>query len=109
MLSGSAPFGLPEAVYVKICQVFAGFPKISRVIIYGSRAIGNFRPNSDIDLTIAAENPEFDEFVKLSGSLDDLMLPWEIDLSIMAQIDNHALIEDINNTGKIFYQRDETV
>ncbi len=109
MLNSSPPFGLPEAVHTKICQVFAGFPKIRRVIIYGSRATGNFRPNSDIDLTIAAENTAFDEFVKLSESLDNLMLPWKIDLSILAQIDNPALVEDIGNTGKTFYQRDETV
>ena len=107
MLNSSPPFGLPEAVHAKICQVFAGFPKISRVIIYGSRATGNFRPNSDIDLTIASENTAFDEFVKLSESLDNLMLPWKIDLSILAQIDNPALVKDIHNTGKTFYQKDE--
>jgi predicted nucleotidyltransferase len=45
-------FGIPEKSIGKICGIFAQHPEIDRVILYGSRAKGNFKPGSDIDLTL---------------------------------------------------------
>ena len=46
------PFGLPPATLDKLNSVFAQHNAIDSVVIYGSRAKGNYRPGSDIDLTI---------------------------------------------------------
>ena len=43
-------FRLPETTFAKIKEVFARHPEIQEVIIYGSRAKGNFREGSDIDI-----------------------------------------------------------
>jgi predicted nucleotidyltransferase len=45
-------FGLPSTTLEALKQVFSSYLEIDQVIIYGSRARGNFRPGSDIDLTL---------------------------------------------------------
>jgi predicted nucleotidyltransferase len=58
-------------------------------------------PGSDIDLTLKG-SLDYPELIKLETELDDLLLPWKIDLSLYEQIDNPALIDRI---GKSLYQR----
>ena len=43
------PYGLKDIELVKISEVFASNERIKRVILYGSRAKGNYKPFSDID------------------------------------------------------------
>ena len=51
-------FGLPESAIARICAVFAAHPEIEKAVLYGSRAKGNFKPGSDIDLLfILPETP----------------------------------------------------
>ena len=47
-------FGLPEHAVDKIRQVLAAHPEVERAVVYGSRAKGNYRNGSDIDLTPTA-------------------------------------------------------
>ena len=52
-------FGLSEKSMEIIRGIYSQFPQIKSVILYGSRAKGNFKPGSDIDMTIVAA-PSFD-------------------------------------------------
>ncbi|MCW0484384.1 nucleotidyltransferase domain-containing protein [Gaoshiqia sediminis] len=45
-------FGLSETTISLLCSVFENYPEIEEVIIYGSRAKGNYREGSDIDITL---------------------------------------------------------
>lgn len=101
---GQEEFGLNDDDIKRIQAVFSGSPGVERVIIYGSRAKGNFKPGSDIDLTVDGLL-EWDKFLQLEVALDDLMLPYIIDLSLKSHIDNESLKEHIKRKGKIFYQR----
>ncbi|MCF8358302.1 MAG: nucleotidyltransferase domain-containing protein [Prolixibacteraceae bacterium] len=74
-------------------------------MIYGSRAMGNFKAGSDIDLVIIDNGLEFSELLKLENQLDDLLLPYKIDISLKRQISNEKLLEHINRVGKVFYKR----
>ncbi|MBO1927794.1 nucleotidyltransferase domain-containing protein [Thiomicrorhabdus sp. 6S2-11] len=97
-------FGLNRNDLSKIQSVFSAFPQVTKVVIYGSRAKGTFRPASDIDLTIM-NTLDWQTFTHLESELDDLLLPYQIDLSIFQQIDNPDLIEHINRVGRDFYLR----
>ncbi|NOY23178.1 MAG: nucleotidyltransferase domain-containing protein, partial [Acidobacteria bacterium] len=59
-------FGPEESVIVKIQAVFACFPAITRAVIYGSRAKGNFKPGSDIDLTLHGNHLQSNMLSKVS-------------------------------------------
>jgi len=91
----------------KIQAIFAVFPQIEKVILYGSRAKGNYKPASDIDLTLVGTNIDLTTQFKIENLLDDLLLPYTIDLSILSQIGNPDLVDHINRVGQIFYDRKE--
>ena len=96
-------FGLSEDTIQKIISVFSHHPSIDDVIIYGSRAKGNYRNGSDIDLTVKTKEMSDREQFLIAEELDELNLPYTIDLSRYSQIENQNLIDHINRVGKIFY------
>ncbi|WP_200978413.1 nucleotidyltransferase family protein [Echinicola sp. 20G] len=98
-------FGLLKEEIESINKVFSGYPSISKVILYGSRAKGNFRPASDIDLTIEGNGFELSDLFELENKLDDILLPYKIDLSIKEHISNQELLNHIERVGEIFYER----
>jgi predicted nucleotidyltransferase len=98
-------FGLKPEQIDSICQCFAQYPAIEQVILYGSRAKGNFKNGSDIDLTIIDANAAFSELAQLENKLDDLLLPFKIDLSLKRHISNSALLSHIDRIGKVFYTK----
>ncbi|MFO8024010.1 nucleotidyltransferase domain-containing protein [Thiohalophilus sp.] len=90
----------------KIHAVFTRHPDVEKAILYGSRAKGTHRPGSDIDITLAG-NISWDELQAITLELDDLMLPYQFDLSVHAMIDNPNLLDHIKRVGKTFYAREE--
>lgn len=98
-------FGLPSTAIEKINAVFARHPEVEKAILYGSRAKGNFKPASDIDLTLHGDALTHRTLLSLLGELDDLLLPWMIDLSIFATLSHSALQEHIERVGVVFYER----
>ena len=100
-------FGLREETIQKINTVFARYPEIEEVVIYGSRAKGNFREGSDIDITLkgAAVTERIRSRVWLD--IDDLNTPYLFDISVYYQLKSESLLEHINRAGKTFYQKEE--
>lgn len=101
-------YGLSSQTVAKICRVFSQYPEIEKAILYGSRAKGNYRKGSDIDLTLVAANGKNinqNTLFKIDESLDELMLAYSFDISIMAEIDNPSLIDHIQSVGQTFYQK----
>jgi predicted nucleotidyltransferase len=101
-------FGLPIEVVSKIGGVLAGHPEVVSAILYGSRAKGNYKPGSDIDLTLVGGRLAHDDLLKIMGELDDLLLPYTIDLSIFHMIDHEGLRDHIQRVGQEFYHRQNT-
>lgn len=73
----------------------------------GTRAIGNYRNGSDIDLTLtnSDEQPKQTSITDISAALDELDLPYTFDLSHYEKITNLDLCEHIDRVGIIFYQK----
>jgi len=46
------PYGLKPHIIEKIKNIFVNYPQVEKVILYGSRAKGNYKTGSDIDLTV---------------------------------------------------------
>lgn len=98
-------FGLSGETIEKIHQVLRNHPAIQKAVLYGSRALGTYRPNSDIDLTLIGENLTFTEQLEIENELDDLLLPYQIDLSLFHRIDHKGLTDHIERVGKEFYAK----
>ena len=97
--------GLPAATVEKIHWVLSRHPEVERTILYGSRAKGNFKPGSDIDLTLVGNG--LDERIRgrIDEDLDDLLLPYKFDLSLFADLTHSELIDHIRRVGVVFYER----
>lgn len=98
-------YGLSQNIIANISKVFTGFPKVEEVILYGSRALGNYRSGSDIDLAIFSEEINFTELLDIERKLDELDLAYTIDLLLFSKLDNENLKEHILNFGKVFYKK----
>lgn len=98
-------FGLSEVTVDKIRAVFSAHSEVERAVVYGSRAKGTYKNGSDIDLTLHGSSLTNRILMELMVELDDLLLPYTIDLSIFADLDHAALREHIERAGRIFYER----
>jgi predicted nucleotidyltransferase len=97
--------GLPDATVAKIHGVLSRHAEVERAILYGSRAKGNYKPGSDIDLTLAGSRLNEGIRGRIDEELDDLLLPYEFDLSILADLTHLDLIGHIRRIGVVFYER----
>lgn len=79
--------------------------KIERIIVFGSRAFGDFEQYSDLDLAIDAPKMEKYEWLKLKEYvIYDLRTVLRISL-VHYSTNPIKLKESINKTGKIIYAR----
>ena len=101
------PFGLKQNQINAINCIFKEFNAIERVIIYGSRAKGTYKPGSDIDLVIEGNDLTFSELMSVENKLDDLLLPYKIDLSKKTSISSEELLKHIQRVGKVFYEKNK--
>jgi predicted nucleotidyltransferase len=98
-------YGLAETTIASIRAVLARFPEVEKAVLYGSRAQGNFKTGSDIDLTLYGEALTPDLCSAIASALEDLPLPNTFDLSIFAALHHAPLREHIERVGVLFYQR----
>ena len=97
-------FGLEPEEISQMQHIFAKYPQICQVAVFGSRAKGNYNPWSDIDLAIFGNSIGLDVINGLDNELDDLMLPIYVDLLVVNQVENEAIKTQIHRDGKILYQ-----
>lgn len=82
------------------------YPQVEKAILYGSRAKGNYKPGSDIDLTLTGnEALTLDVLYRIIDDIDDLLLPYTFDLSILHQISDPDVIEHIQRVGVVLYEK----
>jgi predicted nucleotidyltransferase len=99
-------YGLNDKDVHKINEVMACYPEVEKVMLYGSRAKGNYTACSDIDLTLAGKEINLTLLNEITSKLDDLLLPYMIDASIFSHINNSDLIDHINRVGKVLYKKE---
>jgi predicted nucleotidyltransferase len=99
-------FGLQESTLQKIREVLADHAQVEAAILYGSRARGNYKNGSDIDLTLVGDRGlTMRVLYRIMDEMDDLLLPYTIDLSLHGDIEDAGLIAHIQRVGIPFYQR----
>ena len=97
--------GLSEAELRTLRTVFARFPQIEEVILFGSRAHGTHRPSSDIDLAIKGKEITLDTLAKLRYILEEeTNLPYFFDVVIYERIENEELKRAIDGGGRKIYE-----
>ncbi len=101
------PYGLKEKAIDQIKKVFKSYPEVEEAILYGSRAKGNYSNGSDIDLVLKGSKLDQTILRKIRRQLDDLLLPYTIDIALYDSIDNPDLIDHIKRVGITLYRNNK--
>lgn len=97
-------FGFDNNIIKSFQKVFAKYPEIERACIFGSRARGNFKRTSDIDIVLYGNNLTHTINTKVFYDLEDLYLIYKIDLINFNSLkDDDKLKENIVNEGVEIY------
>ncbi len=100
-------FGLSNTTLFTIRKILADYPAVERAILYGSRAKGNYRNGSDIDLTLVGNEIAPCTLTKILERLEESPIPYQVDLSLWGELDHAGLREHIERVGVVFYSQAE--
>lgn len=92
-----------ERLFIFEWYNFKSKPAVYKVLIFGSRAKGNYCNGSDIDFAIWTDDHK--NFFRIRGELDDLPTPYKFDVIDYKILSHEGMKNSINQNGKLFYQR----
>jgi len=92
-------FGIDEQELKVIVDLIKKSTKVKRVIIFGSRVKGNYKIGSDIDIAIDGDEVDFNLINEMRVELDELILPYKLDIIDYRQIENIELKRHIDRVG----------
>lgn len=99
-------FGLDEKVIESIVSILKKYEQVERAVIYGSRARGDYRKNSDIDIALFGDELTFSINTKIFYEIDDLYWIYKIDLVNMNSLrDTDKFKQNIIREGVEFYAK----
>jgi predicted nucleotidyltransferase len=102
-------YGLDDTTIARIHGVIACYGQIDKAILYGSRAKGNYRAGSDIDLTLVGSHDlNLIVLYRIMDDIDDLLLPYTFDISLLHSISDPDVLDHIKRVGKVFYEKTQT-
>jgi predicted nucleotidyltransferase len=91
-----------------IHSVFTRHPEVERAVLFGSRAKGNYKPGSDIDLALIGPRLGQKIVNQMYEELDDLPIPCCFSLVLFNKMTDPEVISHIGRIGILFYEK-ETV
>ena len=98
--------GLSQRSVDTLCGIFRKYTALKKVVLYGSRAMGNYKNGSDIDITLDVDDDFTDrDLLRICGELDESSIPYFVDCSIFSKIGNNDLKDHIVRVGKVLYER----
>ena len=93
-------YGLAEEHLTGIKEILKRSQRVRQAVLFGSRAKGTSRPGSDIDIALQGKELNLQDLLAISNDLDELWLPYRIDLTIYDRLTDPNLIDHINRIGK---------
>ena len=89
-------FGLREEIINEIKSISKKYNY--NFYVFGSRARGDYKNNSDIDIAILGNVTEMDE-AKIRNDFDKIDMEYILDIVFINQLTNKELIENIEKEG----------
>jgi uncharacterized protein len=94
-------FGLSEEELKKLIAVVSKYFSLDYVCLYGSRARGDYRQFSDVDLCVLNIDSKSgkNKLIKLKNELENLEISYHVHVVNYNEIDNVMLRLDIQHQG----------
>jgi len=103
-------YGLSDYTLATLKGIFSKYQSIKEVILYGSRAMGNYKNGSDIDISLKTDSSfDFDKLLLISRDFYDSDMPYLVDVSIYDKINSENLLAHIERHGKVLYSTHSTI
>ncbi|MDR2399465.1 MAG: nucleotidyltransferase domain-containing protein [Endomicrobium sp.] len=100
-------YGLSERTLTTLNNIFKKYSGLEKVILYGSRAKGDYKSGSDIDITLETDTTfTYQDLTRIYGDFDNSDIPYSVDVSLYKNLDSQALKEHIKRVGKAIYKKD---
>lgn len=97
--------GLSSKDLTLIRQAAEAYPEIEQLVLFGSRAKGNYRKGSDVDLAVMGSKVTYETITQLADRLnEELPLPWFFDVLDYHTLTEPALKEHIDRVGLVLFQ-----
>jgi len=101
-------FGIYDNSFSEIIKELHKYPPIEKAVIFGSRAMGNYKKGSDIDIAVFGENFTYEMLAKLYSELnEELPIPYFIDVLHFETTENEEIKKHILSEGKIIYTKEK--
>jgi uncharacterized protein len=97
-------FGLNQAQVEILENIFKQYYSVEKVLIFGSRAMGSFKPFSDIDLCLYGKINDT-TLAKINNDIIESNLIYTVDLVVFEDITNLKFRQNIQKAGKVFWSR----
>jgi predicted nucleotidyltransferase len=94
---------LPEKIRIRLIELITAEPNVKRAILFGSRARGDARPNSDIDIALVGAGIP----LSLNTRLRDSVGLYKLDIVRMDDLENEELRANIEQDGEIIFERED--
>ena len=98
-------YGIGDDEWEKIFTTFTHHPHIKKAILFGSRAKGNYKHFSDVDIALIGEALSVNDLLCLNDEIDDLLLPYEFDFCIYKDLKSEELKGHIQRKGIVVYEK----
>jgi predicted nucleotidyltransferase len=99
--------GLKEQERARIREVLDSESKVRRAVIFGSRAMGTFRPSSDLDLALEGDAMHLADLARIKSKLAEQNMAIDVDLIVRDTIGNTKLEDHIQTFGREWYRKKE--
>ena len=98
--------GLSRDELAQIRAILETVPSVDKAVLFGSRAMGLARTNSDVDIMLYGDGLKMQDIMQISSLLEETTLPYQFDL-IHHDAENPALLEHVEQYGKVIFQREK--
>ena len=98
-------FGLKDSVIINIKNILYKYEEIEKASIFGSRARGDYKKTSDIDIAIFSKNITSTRLNLLRNEFEELDIIYTIDVVEFYKTSKEELKNNIINDGIVIFDR----
>jgi len=98
--------GLNQYEIAQLCDILRQFNHVTRAVLFGSRAMGSHRHNSDVDLALYGKDISTTDLLMVNLKIEETTLPYFFDF-VIAHDANDAMLEHIHIYGKEIYVKND--